>query len=80
MILLIKKIYRLYMVTFSGKVDNFSFQAGLRGEYMYYKTESRPWNVQSPDRTREYWHLYPSLFCHTVCLRGMNCSSIIPVG
>ena len=48
--------------TFSGKVDNFSFQAGLRGEYMYYKTESRPWNVQSPDRTREYWHLYPSLF------------------
>lgn len=48
--------------TFSGKIDNFSFQAGLRGEYMRYKTESRPWNAQAPDRTREYWHLYPSLF------------------
>lgn len=48
--------------TFSGRISDFSFQAGLRGEYMRYETKSRPWNVQAPDQVREYWHLYPSLF------------------
>ena len=48
--------------TFSGKIKKFGFQAGLRGEYMHYTAESRPYSLQSPDVTRNIWHLYPSVF------------------
>lgn len=48
--------------TFSGKIDKFSFQAGLRGEYMRYKTETRSETQPIPPTLREYWQLYPSAF------------------
>lgn len=49
-------------VTFSGKINRWSFQGGLREEYMRYRTETRSETQPIPARVREYWKLYPSLF------------------
>lgn len=48
--------------TFSGKIEQWSFQAGLREEYMRYRTETQSDVQPIPAKVREYWKLYPSLF------------------
>lgn len=55
--------------TFSGKIDKFNFQAGLRGEYMRYNTKTEAY-IPVDEGKKEYWHVYPSLFLGYSLPRG----------
>ena len=53
--------------TYSGKLGNFGYQLGLRGEYWRVKTRSVSWQQQSsgdiPEYTdKDFFSLFPSLF------------------
>ena len=55
-----ENIQALY-ATFTGKIEKFSFQLGLRGEYMHYTTRTIAYNNPEPGE-KSYWRPYPSIF------------------
>lgn len=57
-------IHALY-ATYSGRIKNFGYQAGLRGEYWKVNTKSLAYGEargEVPYTTHEYFKLFPSLF------------------
>jgi outer membrane receptor protein involved in Fe transport len=46
-------------ISFSSKIGNFSYKAGLRSEYQYYHLNSI---VMEQNFYRNYWSLYPSIY------------------
>lgn len=53
--------------TYSGRIDKFGFQVGLRGEYWHIKTRTLNWEQHSSGNLPEYFKkdffsLFPSLF------------------
>ena len=57
-------IHALY-ATYSGRVDKFGYQLGLRGEYSRVNTRSLAYGQEMPDVSpykRDYFSLFPSVF------------------
>ncbi len=59
-----KDIHALY-TSYSGKINNFGFQLGLRGEYSHISTRSLAYGEQKQDIkpfNNSYFNLFPSVF------------------